>query len=90
MLRHEEDEEQGRQARVGGRPTDLAEEVAIAELPEEFGSERVAVGVDESPREDDTMEQEEFAKIERGVRRDTDGTLVGQNDDGSEVKDLEV
>lgn len=61
----------------------------MVELPEEFGSERVALGVDESPGEDDTMEQEEFVKIERGMRTDTDGTLVGQNDDEGEVKDLE-
>lgn len=62
----------------------------MVELPEEFGSERVALGVDESSGEDDTMEQEVFVKIERGMRTDTDGTLVGHNDDESEVKDLEV
>lgn len=60
----------------------------MVELAEGSGSERVAVGVDESLRGDDTMEQG-FVKIERGMRTDTEGTLVGQDDNEGEVKELE-
>ena len=81
-------EEQGRRARIGGRAVDLTEEVAMVDLPEEFESQRVAVRTDEPPREDDTMEQG-FVKIERARRTDTEGTLVGHEDEESEVKELE-
>lgn len=55
----------------------------------ELGSERVAVGVDEQPRGEDDAMEEGFVKIERGIRTDTEGTLVGQDDDESEVKEFE-
>ncbi|CAD6589591.1 MAG: hypothetical protein ASARMPREDX12_003894 [Alectoria sarmentosa] len=80
------DEERGRRARVGGRPVDdVADEVAMVDLAGGLGSERVAVGMDEGSRED-----EGFVKIERGMRTDTEGTLVGRDeDDEGEVKGLE-
>ena len=55
---------------------------------EESGSERVAVGMDEQAHEDDMVERE-LVKIERGMRTDTEGTLVGHDDDGREMKELE-
>lgn len=60
----------------------------MVDFSEGFGSDRVAVGVDEQAHEDDTTEQG-FVKIERGMRTDTEGTLVGHDDDGSEVKVLD-
>ena len=60
----------------------------MADLSEEFGSQSVAVGTDEPPREDGTMEQG-FVKIERAIRTDTEGTLVGHDDEESEVKELQ-
>ena len=36
----------------------------------------------------DAMEQG-FVKIERGMRTDTEGTLVGHNEDEGEVKELQ-
>ncbi|CAD6586561.1 MAG: hypothetical protein ASARMPRED_002759 [Alectoria sarmentosa] len=80
------DEERGRRTRVGGRPVDdVADEVAMVDLAGGLGSERVAVGMDEGSRED-----EGFVKIERGMRTDTEGTLVGRDeDDEGEVKGFE-
>lgn len=78
------DEEHGRRARVGGRPVDVADEFAMVDLAGEVGSERAAVGMDEGSRED-----EGFVKIERGMRTDTEGTLVGRDEDEGEVKGLE-
>ena len=60
----------------------------MVDLAEEFGSERVAVGSDEGSREEEMME-DGFVKIERGMRTDTEGTLVGDGDNGVEVKDVE-
>ncbi|CAF9911316.1 MAG: hypothetical protein ALECFALPRED_007229 [Alectoria fallacina] len=80
----EQDEEHGRRARVGGRPVDVADEFAMVDLAGEVGSERAAVGMDEGSRED-----EGFVKIERGMRTDTEGTLVGRDEDEGEVKGLE-
>ena len=57
----------------------------MVDLAGGLGSERVAVGMDEGSRED-----EGFVKIERGMRTDTEGTLVGRDeDDEGEVKGLE-
>lgn len=52
------------------------------------GSERVAVGMDEQTQEDDAAEQG-FVKIERGMRTDTEGTLVGRDDEEGEGKVME-
>ncbi|KAF6225103.1 hypothetical protein HO133_010299 [Letharia lupina] len=97
-LRHEEGtwgsvlpsfhEEQGRCTHVRGRPVAVADELAMADLSEGFGSERVAVGTDEQAREDEAMEQG-FVKIEMGIRTGTEGTLVGHDDDESEGKEME-
>ncbi len=59
----------------------------MVDLSERFGSARVAVGMDEQTEEDDTMEQG-FVKIERTRRTDTEGTLVGHEDEESEAKEL--
>lgn len=60
----------------------------MVDLPGGLGSERVDGGIDEQPRVDGEMEQG-FVKIERARRMDTEGTLVGHDDDESEVKELE-
>ena len=50
--------------------------------------ERVAVKVVEQAPEDDEM-GEDFVMIETGRRTDTEGTLVGRDDDGNEEKEVE-
>ena len=53
---------------------------------------RVAVAVDEHPRDDDDdgdATDQGFVQIERGMRTDTEGTLVGHDDDESEEKEME-
>lgn len=60
----------------------------MVDLPEGLRNERVAAGVDEQSRADDMMEQV-FVMNERGMRTDTEGTLVGQDDDKSRVKEFE-
>ena len=60
----------------------------MVDLSEGLRSERVAAGVDEQSRADDMMEQG-FVMNERGMRTDTEGTLVGQDDDKSRVKEFE-
>lgn len=89
------DEEHGRCAHVGGRPVDVADEIAMADFREGLGSERVAVETWEQDGNvdadtDDAMEQG-FVKIAKRMRTDTEGTLVGHDDydDGSEVKESE-
>ena len=82
------DEEQGFKAPIEHWPADIPCEVPTADHSEESGSERVAVGMDEQAHEDDMVERE-LVKIERGMRTDTEGTLVGHNDDGREMKELE-
>ncbi len=82
------DEEQGFKAPVEHWPADIPYEVRMADYSEEFGSERVAVGMDEQAHEDDMVERE-FVKIGRGMRTDTEGTLVGHDDEGKEMKKLE-
>ena len=51
--------------------------------------ERVSGRVVEQPREDDAM-GEDFVMIETGKRTDTEGTLVGRDDDGGAEKEMEV
>ena len=85
------DEEQGQRTPVGGRPVDRVNEVAMVDLPAEgSGSARVAAGVDGNIHRDDIMEEQDgFVKIERGMRTDTEGTLVGCDDDEGEVEKKE-
>lgn len=54
------------------------------------GLEMGRVAVDEHPRvdADDAMDQE-FVQIESRMRTDTEGTLVGHNDDESGEKEVE-
>lgn len=60
----------------------------MVDLSEGSRSERVVVRMSEPPREDDAMNPG-FVKIVRGMRTDTEGTLVGHDDCESEVKELE-
>ena len=66
----------------------MADDVAMVDLPGDVGSEGVVGGIDEQPRVDGEMEQG-FVKIERARRTDTEGTLVGYDNDESEIKELE-
>ena len=79
------DEEHSRRLPVGGRPTDIA----LLEMAD-FGSESVAVVMDEGSREHDVMKHE-FVKIGRGIRTDTEGTMVAcdDGDDESGMKEVE-
>ena len=73
---------------MGGRPANPLNAVAMVDLAEGIGNERVAMGTEEDHREDDMMEGA-FVRIERGMRTDTEGTLVGVGDDKVGVKGLE-
>lgn len=64
----------------------VADDVAMVEFPGGLGGERLGVGMEE--QDADAMEQG-FVKIERGMRMDTEGTLVGHDDDEGEVKELQ-
>ena len=55
---------------------------------EDIRGERVPGKIVEQPREDDAM-GEDFVMIETGRRTDTEGTLVGRDDDESEEKEME-
>ena len=66
----------------------------MADLPEDLASERVSAGtceqdVNVDADTNDAMMEQGFVKIERGMRTDTEGTLVGHDDDGGEVKELD-
>ena len=54
---------------------------------------RVVVAMDEHPCDDDDDDgdatDQGFVQIARGMRTDTEGTLVGRDDDGSEEKEME-
>ena len=73
---------------MGGRPANPLNAVAMVDLAEGIGNERVAMGTEEDHREDDIMEGG-FVRIERGMRTDTEGTLVEVDDDKVGVKGLE-
>lgn len=73
---------------MGGRPANPLNAVAMVNLAEGIGNERVAMGTEEDHREHDMMEGG-FVRIERGMRTDTEGTLVGVGDDEVGVKELE-
>ena len=73
---------------MGGRPANPLNAVAMVDLAEGIGNERVAMGTEEDHREGDMMEGG-FVRIERGMRTDTEGTLVAVGDDKVGVKGLE-
>ena len=68
----------------------MAGDFQMVDLSQGVEIGRVAVAVDENAREDDDSDamDQGFVQIERGMRTDTEGTLVGRDDDEGE-KEME-
>ncbi|KAM0795908.1 hypothetical protein BDR22DRAFT_966612 [Usnea florida] len=89
--RHEQDEE-GRCGEIGGRPITVANVSEMVDFSQGLEIGRVAVAMDQHPCDDDDdgdATDQGFVQIGRGMRTDTEGTLVGRDDDGSEEKEME-
>ena len=71
----------------------MADDLQMVDLSRVLEIGTVAAAVDEPPRGDDDDDGDAtdqiFVRIERGMRTDTEGTLVGRDDDQGEEKERE-